>query len=118
LDERRRLALVRAPIGYGKSVLLNQWLSSRSVDHQRIMLVGVDQSDAGPATFWHEVAAAVEAGSEAERESRSGQPATQGITSTLAFLAELIEQLREPLTLVVDRFEEVSDAQIARTWSP
>jgi LuxR family maltose regulon positive regulatory protein len=114
LDERRRVAVIRAPIGYGKSVLLDQWLSSRSVDHQRIMLVSVDESDAEPAAFWQAVTAAVEAGSEAENESRRSQPRTQAATPTPVHLAELIERLREPLTLVMDRFEQMSDPQIVR----
>lgn len=110
LNEFRPLAVVRAPTGFGKTVLLSQWRSRRpaaqadSPAGQRWARLRVP-AGAGEATaFWVGVVDALtEAGlpfpTLAERRSTRG-------------LADRMLSAAGPLVLVVDNFENVTEAGI------
>src|SRR5580698_757676 len=60
LDRARRLAVVRAPVGFGKSVLVTQWVMRRSTGPHRVVLVnGNDIGRSGVEGFWSEVCASL-----------------------------------------------------------
>jgi LuxR family transcriptional regulator, maltose regulon positive regulatory protein len=56
---RRKLTLVSAPAGWGKTTLLAQWARSAGED-QRVGWLSLDQSDNDPVWFWMYVVAALQ----------------------------------------------------------
>ena len=50
-DEGRRLTLVSAPAGFGKTTLLGEWLDDRWGDEKSVAWVSLDESDNDPARF-------------------------------------------------------------------
>jgi LuxR family maltose regulon positive regulatory protein len=49
--EGRRLTLVSAPAGFGKTTLLSEWLEDRSGDGGPIAWLSLDEADNDPARF-------------------------------------------------------------------
>src|SRR5690348_1551631 len=73
----RRLDLVVAPAGWGKTTLLAEWIAGDAV--RRFAWVSLDEGDNDPARFWAHVAAAMrKAGLELSDgfESASSAPGT------------------------------------------
>jgi LuxR family maltose regulon positive regulatory protein len=56
---RRKLTLVSAPVGWGKTTLLAQWASGAGED-QRFGWLSLDRSDNDPVWFWMYVVAALQ----------------------------------------------------------
>src|SRR5918992_4348277 len=56
----RKLTLVSAPAGFGKSTLLAEWLSGPSASDRPAAWVSLDPSDNDPARFWAYVIAALQ----------------------------------------------------------
>ncbi|WP_301107126.1 LuxR C-terminal-related transcriptional regulator [Sporosarcina sp.] len=52
----RRLTIVRAPAGYGKSTLISQWVTQL---HEHIVWLSIDETDNDPIRFWKYVIRAV-----------------------------------------------------------
>ena len=52
----RKLTVVRAPAGYGKSTLLSQWMTQL---HEPVVWLSIDESDNDPIRFWKYVIRAV-----------------------------------------------------------
>ena len=48
----RKLTLVSAPAGFGKTTMLAEWLSSAPAGERPAAWVSLDQSDNDPALFW------------------------------------------------------------------
>ena len=48
----RKLTLVSAPAGFGKTTLLAEWLAARTAGERPAAWVSLDRSDNGPALFW------------------------------------------------------------------
>src|SRR5215213_4198619 len=49
--EERKLTLVSAPAGFGKTTLLVEWLMERSGNERSVVWVSLDESDNDPARF-------------------------------------------------------------------
>ena len=49
--EGRKLTLVSAPAGFGKTTLLAEWVDERSGDERFVAWVSLDESDNDPARF-------------------------------------------------------------------
>lgn len=51
LNENRKLTLVSAPAGYGKTTLIVEWIHSFHDDHLKVAWLSLDQADNDPARF-------------------------------------------------------------------
>src|SRR5205085_9115819 len=71
----RKLTLISAPVGFGKTTLLLDWITS---GHQRVAWVSLDDGDNDPVRFWRYVVVALQ----------SVLAKTDLGTSTLAMLLE------------------------------
>jgi LuxR family maltose regulon positive regulatory protein len=49
--EERKLTLVSAPAGFGKTTLLSKWLEARAAGGRSVAWVSLDKSDNDPARF-------------------------------------------------------------------
>jgi LuxR family maltose regulon positive regulatory protein len=82
LDEAsgRRLTLVSAPAGWGKTTLVGDWLAGR--DGEGAAWVALDVADNDPARFWRYVAEALR---------RAGAPVEEGVVGALSGSGETVE---------------------------
>ena len=56
----RKLILISAPAGFGKSTLLAEWRAGREGDQMPMAWVSLDSGDSDPARFWSYVVSALE----------------------------------------------------------
>jgi LuxR family maltose regulon positive regulatory protein len=108
----RKLTLVCAPAGYGKTTLLSQWLADSA---HPVAWLSLDENDNDLVVFLSYFVAAVQTiFPEAGQATRSlleapQKPPLDYITSTL--INELAEQC-EPFLLVLDDYHTISDAGV------
>jgi LuxR family maltose regulon positive regulatory protein len=108
-----KLTLVVAPAGYGKTVLVTDWLSSAL--RQGVGWVSLDKTDNEPATFWAYVLAALScagvglppAGCAPAELTRMGPP-----EQSLAPLVNVLIGLTADVTLVLDAYHLIADPRI------
>jgi LuxR family maltose regulon positive regulatory protein len=111
---RRRLTLVSAPAGFGKTTLLAEWAASPQARAQPVAWLSIDSSDDEPARFFRLVASALD---RAMRGSRSGglEFSSAGPGASLEGLAGLFDGLAKPgcdLVLVLDDYHLVHSGSI------
>ena len=58
--EERKLTLVSAPAGFGKTTLLVEWLMERSGNERSVVWVSLDETDDDPVRFWTYVLTALQ----------------------------------------------------------
>jgi LuxR family transcriptional regulator, maltose regulon positive regulatory protein len=110
LDEpftsRRRLTLVSAPAGFGKTTLVGSWLGTHaSATGTRTAWLSLDRGDREPETFWTYVLTALDratpgAGSAGLAALGAGQP----VESALASVVNELSVLPDDLVLVLDDY--------------
>ncbi len=103
----RKLTLVSAPAGFGKTTLAVEWLSGLGEGRRRTGWVSLDQSDSEPILFWVYFIAALQKvhadlGREALALLRSSQPPP--IESILTTLINEINAIGEDLVLILDDY--------------
>lgn len=111
----RRVTLVTAPAGYGKTTLLVEWLSTNKLADWRVAWVSLDSSDSTPLTFWSYVAAGLQKIS--PHLHYNPQPILQHESSLQDFtqlnpLINGIAQIPHPVCLVLDNYEAIKDDSI------
>jgi LuxR family transcriptional regulator, maltose regulon positive regulatory protein len=100
LDERKPLTLVRAPLGFGKTTLVAQWLQARPGEFAAWMTVERDAADT--EGFWQTLLdALVEVGLTLSRSSSARPPRAQARQAVVASGRDMV--------VVVDAFERVTD---------
>jgi LuxR family maltose regulon positive regulatory protein len=110
LGIERKLTLISAPAGFGKTTLLAEWLAASEPD---AAWVSLDQSDNDPAFFWAYFITALqkirfEVGERALSLLRSPQPPP--IESVLTTLINEINVVEDGFALILDDYH-VIDAQ-------
>lgn len=108
------LTLVDAPVGFGKSVLLETWVARSS---HAVAWVSLEPGDSDPARLWTYLAAAVD-----RIRPGLGRGALALLRSPGAAPARVAEELangirayRAPITIVLDDAHVVSDAECWRS---
>ena len=103
----RKLTLVSAPAGFGKTTLLAEWLAAGLPSKQVAGWVSLDQSDNDPALFWayfitalHKVQSQVGAGALSLLHSPQPPP----IESVLATLINEINGIEDDFAFILDDF--------------
>jgi LuxR family transcriptional regulator, maltose regulon positive regulatory protein len=105
------LTLVVAPAGYGKTVLVSTWVEHRTAPGFVAWLT-IDDRDDDPRRFWTAVLAALDrsgALNETDGLAALGPPRRGSQDEFLALLMNGLCALRDPLVLVIDDFQELSD---------
>jgi LuxR family transcriptional regulator, maltose regulon positive regulatory protein len=113
-DSSARLALIRAPAGWGKTTLVAAW-SSAAQEERRFAWVSLDSDDGDPSRFWlyviralHDVDPAIGAAS----LPLLAAPGTEIESDVLpSLLAELLE-LDGRVVLVLDDYHRIRDPSI------
>ena len=119
LDEgsNRKLTLVSAMAGFGKSTLVSGWIAERGVQAAWLSL---DQGDNDPVRFWMYLIAAIqtihkEIGVEARQIISA--PQLRSTEPVVISLINDISQLAENLILVLDDYHVIEAAQIQEDLS-
>jgi LuxR family maltose regulon positive regulatory protein len=114
LAARFPVTLLCSPAGYGKTLLLADWIDKAgSADKARISL---DAGDNVPGRFWTAVLRAVGACAVVPPSSRLHELSPPETSDTAAFLAEVVDglaALSTPLYLILDDLQEIIGEE---TW--
>jgi ATP/maltotriose-dependent transcriptional regulator MalT len=111
---RKRLTLVIAPAGYGKSTLLSQW--SEKLDNQGIKCcwINLDREDNDPVRFLRYIIAALQQINSSLGENLLPQIHSGGTLSLDKLLATLvvdIQTLDTPVAIFFDDYHNITDSQ-------
>jgi LuxR family maltose regulon positive regulatory protein len=111
----RKLTLISAPAGFGKTTLLSEWVAGGCGPRRRVAWLSLDADDNDPARFWSYLFAALQTvqadlGGAAVAALHSPQP-----LSTETLLTGLINEIAgipDPLTLVLDDLHTITAVPI------
>jgi LuxR family maltose regulon positive regulatory protein len=111
----RKLILVSAPTGYGKTTLVNHWIEGRKISSAWLTL---DEYDNDPVRFWTYVITALRGfdaglGKAALSALAGAQPVF--FQSILTTLINDLEALEEPCVLVLNDYQAITSAEIHET---
>ena len=109
----RRLNLVAAPAGWGKTSLLAEWLTTE--DEVSFAWLSLDEDDNDPARFWSYVSAALrKAGVEVPSafDAAVGAPGTSAGDTALPLLVNALVGAEREHVLVLDDYHLISDPEI------
>jgi LuxR family maltose regulon positive regulatory protein len=109
-----RLALIRAPAGWGKSTLLSQWRSAEE-GRRRFAWVTLDSSDSDPIRFWAYALEALRTVA-AELGSRSLEllraPGVDLVGDMVPVLIGELEAFQRPLVLALDDYHQLEGGAV------
>jgi LuxR family maltose regulon positive regulatory protein len=108
----RRLTLVSAPTGFGKTSTVAAWAAASPA---RFAWVSLDEADDEPTRFWSYVVAAVEAAAPEFPGTAARRLRGPGVSVADAVLPVLVNQLAQlslPLVVVLDDYHTVTDEGI------
>src|ERR687898_944102 len=120
-NEGRRLTLVSAPAGFGKTTLLSEWLEDRSGDGLHIAWLSLEEADNDPARFLAYLVSAL--------RSALGEGIGEGVLASLrlpefppveAVVGVLINELsdvRDEVTIVLDDYHVIHSGPIHEATS-
>lgn len=108
----RRLTLISAPAGYGKSTLLSEWCNQSPL---AVNWLSLSASDSEVKCFWSHFVAALRTtlsikGSAALADPES--PTASVIESMLAEWINQVTQLPQPMVLILDDYHLIDDALV------
>jgi LuxR family transcriptional regulator, maltose regulon positive regulatory protein len=107
------VALICAPAGYGRTLLLADW--SRTSNVMDTAWVGVDRDDNDPVRLWSSVVAAIAGCPSVPRSSRLHAPWAWQQGAQPEFIAEFADTLQalpQPIRLILDDVHELVDPQV------
>src|ERR671910_1425337 len=120
-NEGRRLTLVSAPAGFGKTTLLSEWLEESSEDGRPVAWLSLEEADNDPARFLAYVVSAL--------QSALGEGIGDGVLASLrlpefppveAVVGVLINELadvRDEVTIVLDDYHVIHSGPIHEATS-
>jgi LuxR family maltose regulon positive regulatory protein len=109
-----RLALVRAPAGWGKSTLMARWRAS-AAEERPFAWLALDEQDNDPVQFWTYVIESLRAVVPALGESSRVLARTPGLRHAEVTVRVLVNELaaaEQPLVFVLDDFHVVTHTDI------
>jgi LuxR family transcriptional regulator, maltose regulon positive regulatory protein len=113
----RKLTVVAAPAGFGKTTLLSAWIAEREMD---VGWVSLDERDSDPTRFWTYVIAALRTiwpGIGASSLAMLQSPQTAPIEGVVAELLNEVAMLESEGLLVLDDYHVISEPQIHQGMS-
>jgi LuxR family maltose regulon positive regulatory protein len=120
-NEGRRLTLVSAPAGFGKTTLLSEWFEDRSEDGRLVAWLSLEEADNDPARFLAYLVSAL--------RSALGEGIGEGVLASLrlpefppveAVVGVLINELadvRDEVTIVLDDYHVIHSGPIHEATS-
>jgi LuxR family maltose regulon positive regulatory protein len=117
LSQGRKLTLIAAPAGFGKTTLTTEWLYSkdRAISSRSVAWLSLDEGDNDPARFFTYLIAAlrqVDEGMGQATESLLGSPQMPPSESLATSLVNDIAVIPTPFVLVLDDYQLIHSSQI------
>jgi LuxR family maltose regulon positive regulatory protein len=120
----RRLTLVAAPAGYGKTTLLGEWANRCAADlsgRRAVAWLTLDEADGDPARFWAYLVAALRTALSLDIPDALPSPQSPQMTALMTALINQIGARAESVLLILDDYhlataQPVQDA-LASCWS-
>ena len=112
----KKLIVLQAPAGYGKSTLLSQWHTRLSSDNYTVGWLSLDDDDNNSLTLLSYLLGTVSStGNPSVVEEISSGKTVRGLSARdlLVLLIHKIEEIDNPVFLILDNFE-VLDKEIVR----
>src|ERR671921_1641466 len=116
-NERRRLTLVSAPAGFGKTTLLSEWLEESSGDGRSVAWLSLEEADNDPARFLAYLVSAL--------RSALGDGIGEGVLASLrlpefppveavvgVLINELADVRHEEVTIVLDDYHVIHSGPV------
>ena len=114
LNEHRKLTLVSAPVGYGKTTLISEWAHALA-ESPRFVWLSLDENDNDPQRFmyyWLAVFQPVDETFYEKIQSLLNLPQLPPINSVLDELINELAVLQTPIVLTLDDYHIISNPQI------
>ncbi|MEV5845425.1 LuxR C-terminal-related transcriptional regulator [Streptomyces sp. NPDC051985] len=105
------VVVLQAPAGYGKTVLIEQWLGRESGGRSRIVRLNLSGRDTDPAFFLRRLTRAVSDASPDQvhrADGRKSDPAHPEAGPCLDMLSEAVAGLSSPTRLVIDNCQHLA----------
>ncbi len=115
VDRHPKLAVVRAPAGWGKTTLLADWHAS-DLETRPFAWVSLDHADNDPVRFWGYLIEALRAEHPATGElsaSLLSTPRVGVVDEVLGALLGELDTLDHDVVLVIDDFHHITNSEIA-----
>ena len=115
IHPKRKLTLVSAPAGFGKTTLLSEWVAA--VPTRRAAWVSLDQSDNDPAVFWSYLITAlqkIQPGLGERSHSLLQSPQPPSIESVLMTLLNELTAVEADIVLILDDYHRIETPAIHR----
>jgi ATP/maltotriose-dependent transcriptional regulator MalT len=113
--EERKLTLVSAPAGFGKTTLLVEWLMERSGNERSVVWVSLDESDNDPARFLSYLVGALQNVEESIGEgvlSSLRSPEQPPIETVMGALINELAGAEREVTVVFDDYHLVDSERV------
>jgi LuxR family transcriptional regulator, maltose regulon positive regulatory protein len=109
----RRVTLICAGAGWGKSTLVSEWAETQS---NPVAWLTLDSLDKGPQIFWSNVLAALGSAQAVSPDAALGRidSIPEREVQRIRTVARRLAHLREPTVLVLDDFQEITDRPLIR----
>ncbi|MCB0167556.1 MAG: tetratricopeptide repeat protein [Anaerolineae bacterium] len=107
----RKLTLVAAPPGFGKTTLMSEWQASLSIDDCSMVWVSLDEQDNDPVRFWSYVVTALDAAVADLDENISPllhTPQAPDIEAILITLINTLTTIEKRVVLVLDDYHVIT----------
>jgi LuxR family transcriptional regulator, maltose regulon positive regulatory protein len=111
----RKLTLISAPAGFGKTTLLVEWLRERAGDESSVAWLSLDEGDNDPTRFLSYLVAALQAIEEGIGEgvlSALRSPEPPRIENITAALINELAALPQELTLILDDYHLIDSEPV------
>lgn len=111
----RKLTLVSAPAGFGKTTLVSEWLARLADDGPAPAWLSLDADDSEAQTFWSYVIAALQVAAPGVGATSSPllrEPQPPPIRSILEILLNELSAIADPVVLVIDDYHLVNARDI------
>ena len=113
----KKLTLVTAPTGFGKTTLMSMWMASRDFASAWVTL---DENDNDPSRFWTYFISALRTFDSAVGKSTLSALSAPQLPSFQTLLTPLLNdvaQLTEPCVLILEDFHSITSKQISESLS-
>lgn len=117
---QRRLTLVSAPAGFGKTTLLSTWAQSHSAGNLHVAWVTLDEGDDATRWFWDYVLTALdrcEPGMSASALQRLHAPMEPPLEEVLTALINRLSETTTNWVLILDDYQVINEPAIHRQLS-
>ncbi len=107
LDARPALTLLRAPVGFGKSTLVAQWVAAQASSLEIVIWVRIRPGAGDAESFWHTVIDLLAEAGIAPPTDRPPHP-----DDPVAVVERAVRSAERPVLLVVDAFDNITDGGV------